>query len=85
MATISNTAGGSGSYITGQVTGGVTLFTTPNTPNAIFIVYLTMNGTNLGNIDFSKQMIGPNAPFVFPDNSGNIGTVSWNWVQMEIS
>ena len=87
MATISNTAGGSGSQVLGTVTGGITLFNTPNIPNAIFIVYVTVTGTSPGLQGYSttKTMIGPNTPYMFGDDSSFSGIVSWNWVQMEIS
>ena len=85
MATISNTAGGSGNYTLGQVTGPITLFTTPNVANTIFIVYVTTVGSVNNSATTVKVMIGPNAGFQHADNTSFNGTLAWNWVQMEIS
>jgi len=84
MATITNTAGGSGVYTLGQLSGAATLFTTPNVANAIFVVYLTIQSSNLVNNTYNKIMVGPNTPVRYPDNNLIAGTLTWNWVQMEI-
>ena len=87
MATISNTAGGSGAYALGAVTGPVTLFTTPIGANSIFIVYVTVAGSSPGltGVNTTKTMIGPDTDYIFGDNSSFVGVVSFNWIQMEIS
>ena len=87
MATISNTAGGSGAYTLGAITGSVPLFTTPSGANSIFIVYVTVAGNSPGitGINTTKTMIGPDTPYMFGDNSGFIGVVTFNYIQMEIS
>ena len=91
MALITNTAGGSGSTALGSA-GPVTLFTTPNVPNAIFIVYLFVQSNTDGTYPMaaqtsipSKIIAGPNAPVVFPSGTNQSAyKIVWNWVQMEI-
>ena len=90
MALITNTAGGSGSTALGSA-GPVTLFTTPNTPNAIFIVYLFRQSLTAGTTVVGagtsipmKMIVGPNAAVIYPSGTSETGSVVWNWVQMEI-
>ena len=87
MATISNTAGGSGAYTLGQVTGPALLFTTPATPDAIFIIYVTQGSTSgpVTNGNPKKIMVGPSTDVTWPDGNSAAGVITWNWVQMVIS
>jgi len=85
MATISNTAGGSGTYQLGQISGSTTLFTTPNVANAIFMVYIIKQAGLSSANRYDKIMVGPNTPVRYPDNNALSGDITWNWTQMEIS
>lgn len=84
---ITTTAGGSGVYTLGAATGAVTLFTTPNVTDAIFIVTLIEStGTTAAAIgNKAKIIVGPNVAYKIADNVAKSGTVSWNWTQMIIS
>jgi hypothetical protein len=84
---IATTAGGSGVYELGASTGDVTLFTTPNVANAIFIVTLieSTSGTAAAVGNKAKVIVGPNTAYKIYDNVGKDGAISWNWIQMIIS
>lgn len=85
MATISNTAGNSGSYGLGSINGPVTLFTTPAVADAIFMVYF-IRYTSLASVNTTKIMLGPSTPCIWIDNTSySAQSISWHWVQMVIS
>ena len=88
MALITNTAGGSGSTALNTL-GPVTLFTTPDTLNAIFIVYVYKQNDSTGAVSLptgvpNKLIVGPDTAVRWPSGSLETGRVVWNWVQMEI-
>lgn len=83
MALITNTAGGSGSTALNTL-GPVELFTTPDTLNAIFIVYVYKQNDATGFASFNKLIVGPDTPVRWPSGGLETGRIVWNWVQMEI-
>lgn len=91
MSQITTTAGGSGDKLLGVVDNGVTLFTTPNVADAIYIVTVIFpdNFAMTGGTGYKKEkmIVGPNTPVMWPDSTAWPANVyiSWNWVQMKIS
>ncbi len=78
------TTGGSGNYtkLGGTV---VTLFTTPNTTNAIFVVDIVEQdpSTMLNNLRYTRR-VGPNTPVYISDDLINT-VVSYTWVGLVIT
>jgi hypothetical protein len=65
MALITNTAGGAGMAVLSPLSLGTILFTTPNTANAIFIAYITVqpgiyNSNNQPTIEQRPVKLGSN-------------------------
>ena len=84
---ITTTAGGSGIYALGATTGAVTLFTTPNVTDAIFIVTLLESTTSASSVMTNKVkvVVGPNTAYKIYDAATKSGALSWNWTQVVIS
>jgi hypothetical protein len=91
MALITNTAGDGNIAVIPNNTFGQILFTTPNTANAIFIAYITVqpgiyNAT--GPTDEQrpiKYILGPNTTIRWNNADLNDDLrVQWSWAQMEI-
>jgi hypothetical protein len=92
MALITNTAGDAGMSTVPNQTFGQILFTTPNTANAIFIAYITVqpgiyNSNNQPTIEQRpiKYILGPNTTIRWNNADQNFNlNVQWSWAQMEI-
>lgn len=84
---IITTTGGSGSHVKGGTSVAITLFTTPNVVDALFIVKLKTFTPTSGAVKTDediKLVVGPNTPVLaFDDATGDV--VIWHWVQMVIT
>lgn len=75
--------GGSGTY---TKLGGatVTLFSTPNTTNAIFIVDIVETDSSGANLIKYTRRVGPNTAVIIADDPTN-AIVTYTWVGMVIT
>jgi hypothetical protein len=92
MALITNTAGDAGMAVLNPLSYGTILFTTPNTANAIFIAYITVQPGVYNNLQEPteerkpiKYILGPDTTIRWNnDDQNNNLRVQWSWAQMEI-
>jgi hypothetical protein len=85
---ITSTTGGSGSYTHTGSGASYTLFTTPATTNAIFIVYISQYDS-VGNTQVAesrKLIVGPSTPVRVNDDTSLTNNVTiWHYAGMVIT
>ena len=85
---ITSTTGGSGSYTHAGSGASYTLFTTPSTTNAIFVVYISQyNATGATQATESRKLVvGPSTPIRVNDDPSLTNHVTiWHYAGMVIT